>query len=189
MLDKTFFGGIKKVFTARDTERRSIMKESSEVLHRAKQSIFALHREDVAGAGALLREAVDMLKGIEKRVKKFPELSDEGSLRAAEEELVEAHIFYQLVHGKRAGKIEGLNIPHHVYLAGLCDVPGELVRYAIREATARKFDAVGRSHDMVQDIMTYLIQFNFIGYLRTKYDQAKQMSKRMEEVAYEISGR
>ena len=40
---------------------------------------------------------------------------------------------------------------------------------------------------MAQEIMGELIEFDLTSYLRTKFDQAKQAVRKLEEVVYEVS--
>lgn len=139
-------------------------------------------------ANAKLKEAETLLKSVATKFKKVPGLLDEGSYKAGLEEYVEAVLFQQFLEdGKIGEEITKLAIPRDVYLAGLCDVPGELYRYAIKAATNQDVDAVAECNEMAQEIIETLTEFEFTKYLRNKFDQAKQAAHKLEYVVYEVS--
>ena len=112
---------------------------------------------------------------------------NEGSYKAAVEEYVEASLFYQFLTKNKIDEIKSFVIEPEIYLAGLCDVPSELYRYAIKSATARNLEMVKKCSRLSNDIIGELIEFNLTSYLRTKFDQAKQANQKIEQVVYEIS--
>jgi predicted translin family RNA/ssDNA-binding protein len=65
------------------------------------------------------------------------------------------------------------------YLAGACmGVAQDLSRYAMGRATARDFASVQKARDIIQEILEYLLQFDFRnGFLRRKYDGTKYALK------------
>ncbi len=124
---------------------------------------------------------------MEKQYQKDPGLFSEGSYQAGLEEFVEAELFRQFIATKKIGAIKGLKISNDIYVAGLCDVPGELQRYAIKAATARDFKLVEDCATAATLILNELVEFNLTSYLRTKFDQAKQAMHRLEQVVYETT--
>src|SRR5690606_32348363 len=113
-------------------------------------------------------------------------IDNEGSFRAAMEEYVEAYLFFQFIQDKTIGKVDIL-VPADVYVAGLCDVPGELYRYAVQLGTDKKLDETKACATVAQDIVGELTAFNLTKYLRTKFDQAKSAVKKIEYIVYELS--
>jgi predicted translin family RNA/ssDNA-binding protein len=75
------------------------------------------------------------------------------------------------------------------YLAGACmGLCKELERYALGRATARDVDSVVLARNLVNEILDYLMQFDFRnGYLRRKYDGTKYALKTLETLLYELS--
>jgi len=75
------------------------------------------------------------------------------------------------------------------YLAGACmGVAQDLSRYAMGRATARDIGSVQRARDLVNEIMEYLLRFDFRnGFLRRKYDGTKYALKAVETLLYELS--
>ncbi len=167
--------------------RQQLIGQSNKALHHAKRVIFSLHRGDAAEAKTRHAAAETLLLSITKTHKKNPKLLNEGSLKAAIEEFVEASLFLSFVEGKSLGKLPKLVVPEEVYLAGLADVPGELYRYAVRAATERDVMTVKRCNDAASDIIGALIDMDLTSYLRTKADQAKSAARKLEHVVYELS--
>ena len=185
MINKKFIQKLKGEYDKGESERRQIIKLSDLVLHSSKRTIFSLHRSDLEKAK---RELTEIEKSLQKLEKDFghKRISKEGSYRAGAEEYVEAKMFYLVMVGKKVDKIKGVNLNIDSYLGGLCDLTGELVRQAINQAAAENFDEVNRVKKIINEIMTELVEFDMTGYLRTKYDQAKNNLRKIEQVEYEV---
>ena len=84
-------------------------------------------------------------------------------------------------------KIPNIEIPPHIYIAGLADVPGEMLRYAVMSATNKDFKMVEKCVEAGSEIVGEMIEFNLTSYLRTKFDQAKGAVRKLEQVQYEVS--
>lgn len=187
MLDKTYMAKMREDMKTYALKRREIIKEAGDALHHAKRTIFALHRDNQDEAKEKLAAAETLLKTIEQRHKKEPLLLQEGAYRAAIEEYVEAWLFYNFVLNKKFVQIKTIAVDPELYLAGLCDVPGELYRYAIRAATSHDTATVKLCAEASAEIIGELIEFDLTSYLRTKFDQAKQANHKLEEVVYEVA--
>lgn len=186
-LDKPFLNQTKKVMLHRSTVRRDIIKYAGDALHHAKRAIFELHNGNKAAAKKKLEQSKTLFKELDKHVKKDPKMKEEGSYKAALEEYVEAVLFYNFVTTGTVGKVAGMDIDPAVYCAGLCDLPGELQRYAIRAATNRDQQTLNQCVQMGQAIIGELIEFHLTSYLRQKYDQAKKAVQKLEVIQYELS--
>ena len=186
MLNQTFFQKIKDQFQEAEKERMEIQKFSSQALHSAKRAIFAFHRDDNKGGAALLAESLADIKNAAKAGERGA-LMTEGIFKAALEEYSEAELFRQFLAREKIGAVKGIEVNLETYLGGLTDLVGEILRFAIRQATDRRFDEVKRAQKAIDEIMAELIELNLTGYLRTKYDQAKQARRKLEQMAYEIS--
>lgn len=166
--------------------RREIIKASGDALHLCKRAIFALHREQMGEAEEKITAAEKIFRDLHTRYKKHP-YGSEGSYKAAIEEYVEAKLFHQFIKHKKIGVVTTFPISDEDYLAGLCDLPGELYRYAIVSATNHKSEVVAECLELSSQILGELIEFNLTSYLRTKLDQAKQAAHKLEIVVYEVS--
>lgn len=168
-------------------KRMEVIGKSNECLHHAKRVIFALHRGNNTEAKEKLLTVEELIAEINKKYKNDAHIFGEGAYKACLEEYVEAKIFYSFVTVGKIGEIKELPVEREIYLAGLCDVPGELYRYAIRAATNHDLDLAMRCEEMAQEIIGELMEFNLTSYLRNKFDQAKQALHKLEIVVYELS--
>ena len=186
-LQKSYLTKIKKNLHTYHSKRGEVIGESNNALHHAKRAIFALHRDNKKEAVEKIKMVEKILLGINKKYKTTPKILDEGSYKAALEEYVEAKCFFEFLETGKIGEIKVLAIPGEIYLAGLCDVPGELYRYAIKCATSKDIETTKKCAEMAQEIIGELIEFNLTSYLRTKFDQAKGAVNKLENVVYELS--
>ncbi len=186
MLNKNFFRKLKQDFKNYQIDRRKIISQSNDALHKSKQAIFALHRGEVSEADKILKEAEKIFLDLEKKFRRTEKLRGEGSYLAALEEYAEAKLFFNYLKTGRVGKIKEINIGHETYLGGICDFTGELVRKAVAEATKGNIGEVEKIKQTVELVMKELIEMNLTGYLRNKYDQAKNNLRKMEEMLYQI---
>jgi len=167
--------------------RHDVIHESDTALHMAKRAIFSMQRGDMAVAGEATHAIEKILKGIQKKYEKQTQAMDEGSYKAAVEEFVEASLFLHFLKKQPMGEISSIRVDPDVYLAGLCDVPGELYRFAIRAASEKDRAMVRRCQEAASAIIGELIEFNLTSYLRTKFDQAKQAAHKLDLVVYELA--
>jgi len=186
MLDKKYLNEIRQDLLSYAQKRREVIKAAGDAQHLSKKAIFAFQRDDKDGA-EVLASAGQILLELNKKYKEDEDLFDEGSYRAALEEYTEASLFEQFLAGKTLGKIKNLEIDCDTFIGGLCDVPGELLRYAIKSATARKFDEVKKCYAVAEEIIGELVDMDLTGYNRQKFDQAKQALNKLEQVVYEVS--
>jgi predicted translin family RNA/ssDNA-binding protein len=185
MIDKNFLEKLRADYRGNESERRQIISGSNNILFQAKKTIFALQRQDFKTAEKNLGEMETAFRDLEKRFS-APRLNREGAYKAAAEEYLEGKTLYLVIKNKKIDGIAGLNLDYEAYLGGLCDMIGELVRYATNQAAAGKFTAVAKTKKEAEDVMGQLIDFDMTGYLRTKYDQARGHLRKLEQMAYEI---
>jgi predicted translin family RNA/ssDNA-binding protein len=182
------FSQIRKKYHAHYQARRELIGKSNEALSKSKRSIFALHREDFKGADKLLEEVVALLKVCEKSFKRFPNLAEQGAYRAALEEYAEALLFRGfLKEGEIPKDLDPRVMEPSIYLAGLSDATGEMVRYAVRQVTLGNAQVVAQVHDAVRMIIEFFLDIDLTGYLRTKFDQSKKNLSRLENMAYDLA--
>ncbi len=187
MLNKKYLATLRAELHEYALQRQEVIRVSNEAIYNAKRAIFDLHRDNVKESKLKLKGAEGLIAGLNKKYKSAPEVLEEGAYKAALEEFVEAKLFYDFLTSGKIGEVEVLPVGFESYLAGLCDVPGELLRYAVKAATAKDIKTVKKCADMAQEIMGELIEFDLTSYLRTKFDQAKQAVRKLEEVVYEVT--
>jgi len=186
-LNKKYLARLKKDSLEYAEKRRIVIKHSDDALHHSKRAIFAMHRDDLKEAEQKLAEAEKLFNELNKKYLNDRKVSAEGAYKAGLEEYVEAVLFYQFLTTGAIGEVKTLSVSGDVYLSGLCDVPGELYRYAIKSATEGNILIVKKCAAMAEEIVGELIEFNLTSYLRTKFDQAKTAVQKMEHVVYELS--
>jgi len=187
MIDKTHMNRIRVQILDYSKKRREMIKSASDVQHWSKKAIFALQRDDKTLANDLLKKSEKLLGELNKKYKGNPRVLSEGSYKACLEEYVEAVLFKQFLNGKKLGKVAKFHVDENVYIGGLCDVPGELLRYAIKSATERNYDMVSKCFAVAQEIIAVTMDMNLTGYNRQKYDQAKGALNKLQYTAYEVS--
>ncbi len=187
MLDKKYFSNIRSVLLNYAEKRREIIKISGDAQQQSKKAIFALVRDDMTAAEGLLSQARIKLSEADEIIKSDERLSGEGSYKAALEEFVEADLVRQALDKDLLGEVTGMDVAADMYISGLCDVPGELYRYAIKCATEKKFERVTDCYEIAEQIITELVDMDLTGYNRQKFDQAKQALHKLEQVVYEVS--
>lgn len=185
MIDKKFLEHLKEDYTANEKERRQIISASNGILFEAKKIIFAIQRQDLKTATEKLAALESEFKSLEKRFG-IDRLRKEGAYKAAAEEYLEGKTLFLVIKKKPITKIDGTAFDYEAYLGGICDLIGELVRYATNQAAKGKFSEVSKIKKAADDIMVQLVDFDMTGYLRTKYDQARGHLRKLEQMAYEI---
>jgi predicted translin family RNA/ssDNA-binding protein len=185
MINQKFLEQLRKDYQANESQRRQIISASNNILFEAKKTIFALQRQDFKVAAAKLAENENNLKNLAQRFGQ-ERLNREGAYKAAAEEYLEGKTFYTVIKNKKIEATPELQLDYEGYLGGICDLIGELVRYATNQAAGGKFGEVPKIKKGAEDIMAQLIDFDMTGYLRTKYDQARGHLRKLEQMAYEI---
>lgn len=185
MINEKFLEELKKSYQTNESERRQIISASNNILFEAKKTIFALQRQDFKVAEEKIDGIEKALKSLESRFG-FERLHREGAYKAAAEEYLEGKTLYLAIKNKKIEATKDLHLDYESYLGGVCDMIGELVRYATNQAAKGKFSEVSKIKKMAEDIMGQLIDFDMTGYLRTKYDQSRRHLRKLEQMAYEI---
>ncbi|KPJ86164.1 hypothetical protein AMJ57_00120 [Parcubacteria bacterium SG8_24] len=187
MADQAFFNGLHQANSGYAQARRQVISQADEARNLSKRAIFALHRDDRAAAADLLGQARVRLGEVRQAAEELPNLVHEGAYRAGLEEFVEARLFQDFLEKGAVGDIGEPGVRFDTYLAALADLTGELQRRQVRLATERDMEGVRAVKEVVQEIVGQLLMMDLSGYLRTKFDQAKNSLRRAEEVLYELS--
>ena len=183
-LNQKFTKKISDEYAGAQKMRSAVIGASNEALGLAKQAIFAFHRDDTKSGLELLLQVERILADLGKKFA-GEDYEAQGAYAAALEEYVEAKEFGRFVMGEELGSIKEVKVGTASYLGGISDVTGEILRKQIAYATARNEREVARAKDAIAEIMGWLISMNLTGYLRTKFDQAKQAMRKSEEILYE----
>lgn len=186
MQNLSFLAAVKKRYVAVSQARRRMFHASNDATALAKRAIFAFHREDSSEAGKLLKEAGELLKAAAAESKAHPELRGQGPYHAALEEYAEALLLENYLLKGDWKNAEALKLDPDIYLGALSDATGELVRYAVRQATKGNIKAVEKAREVVESTVGFILELDLTGDLRQKGDQAKRNLRTLEEMVYQI---
>jgi predicted translin family RNA/ssDNA-binding protein len=188
LLNSKIFSQIAKRHSSFSGDRRQIQSVSSEVLGASKRSIFAMQRGDAKTAAMELEKAKEELKKGRVIIKKRKRMEQEGIWRSCMEEYAEAWMYHQVMTGHTLTAIPDIDPDDtEVYLGGLSDLTGELVRSCVLLATEHKKKDVERLVQSIREAVAFLIKLDLAGNLRQKYDQAKQNLRKAEEIAMDLA--
>ncbi len=187
MLDKHEFADMRRVFLEFDEQREELIKKSRDVLKLTKQVIYAVHRDDMKEADALVKEMQKQLKLLNEYVKKNQKMYHQGSYKVAIQEYVEAMLYYTYAKDSHLMTRAELGVETDYYLLGLCDLSGELARKAISAASRGKYQEPFIIKDFLTSIYEELLKFDIRdGELRSKFDGIKYDLKKLEDICFEL---
>jgi predicted translin family RNA/ssDNA-binding protein len=167
--------------------RRSLQTLSTEILAASKRAIFAFHRGNPEAAEQELELARTRLAEGWKLVAEEPLLRSEGSWRAAREEYTEADFLSQFLEQHKINRFDDQEQDPDIFIGGLADAVGELVRQAVLLATKRDVSSIEIMYEAAQEIVEFLLEMDLTGTQRTKTDQAKQHLRKLEEIRYDLA--
>ena len=182
MLDKKEFEKIRKELESFDKNREVVISVSRDVIQISKQIIYSIHRGDISGAQ-------NLISSIKKRLKDLPQDKFDTNMDiVAKQEYVEALCFFEFVKNQRLPSRKELDVDINPYLLGLCDLTGELVRFAVNDVIKNKDKGlIYKVKDIVEEIYGEFLGFNLRnGDLRQKFDSIKWNLKKLEDIVYDL---
>jgi len=163
MINKEEFKDIGEQLVRQDEDREKEIILSRDVIRESKVVIYALHRG----------ESVTLDK-IQSMVEQFSGDSLTGIRKTAMQEYVEAAAFYYYIKENKLITMKELGVSVEDYLLGLCDLSGELVRKAVKEAIAKNYSSVLDITQFVEELYGEFLKFNLRnGELRKKSDMLR----------------
>ncbi|MBR9676883.1 hypothetical protein GOV04_01985 [Candidatus Woesearchaeota archaeon] len=188
MVDVKEFRAMQQEIAANDAKREQLIKDSRDVVVLSKKIIYSTHRSDMTNAKKFIVNIKKNIASLKKQAVKTDGLKNVGAYKVALQEYVEAIAFYEYVkNGTLTNKIS-LGVDTESYLLGICDLVGELTRYAVNSITRKDLDTPKKVLDFVQTIYGLMMEFDFRNSeLRKKFDSIKYNLKKLEEINYDIS--
>ena len=175
------FSELRKQMQAADEAREKAIQQSREIVRLSKQTIYALQRNDKETANRLMSTMKTATKALQKSTETGPQL------KIAEQEYVEAACFASFINGKKLASAKSLGVQPENYLLGVCDLAGELVRFAVNAAIKGDKKAATNARTFLDDIYGELLQFDFRnGELRKKFDGVKYELKKLDTLVFEL---
>jgi predicted translin family RNA/ssDNA-binding protein len=192
---------IRERMDRRDQQREIMIKTCRDGQKAAKQAIFAVHRGDFERASKLLKECESCIND-----KLLPILDEDPTLRYGSfscllEEYVEGILFYTWLQGDEGGGGNGcasgrillpddipVTISTEDYLGGLCDLTGEIGRYAVARGTVRDKDSVRLCLESNKSIyMTLKMLGKIPPNINKKVGMVSNSVEKLERLLYEQS--
>lgn len=178
---------LRSVYTGQARATQDIAERAGKVQAMAKRSIFAVHRDDLAGANALLRDALATRTEL---IREYTAdyLQTQSAWRAFGEELLEAQLFVAFAEERWPFELP-VDQPERV-IGALSDLLGEVARLVVRDVTVNpqsRYLAAARG--LAEEVIDALLELDATGHARQKVDQARQHARKIEDVAYDVSFR
>lgn len=180
----------------RDELRESLIKRCRDAQKAAKQAIFALHRNDSNRASKLISQCENIVRSdLNPLVDEDPTLYY-GSYSNVLEEYAEAKLFQSWLLEKPQGRLLMPNDFSTVplkpidYLGGLCDLTGEIGRFAVQRGTKRDTADVKFCLETNLSILfafETLQRFPSGSQISKKMEQLKRTVEKLERMLYELS--
>ncbi len=187
MIDKNDFLKMSQELEKHDAQREILIKKSRDILKLSKEAIYSVHRNELASATESIGRMDKEMNSFQEMVKGHEKLRYSGTYKITVQEYVEAVAFYSLMKDKRIPSSSEIGEDAELYLLGLCDLTGELVRRAINAAIKEDYGLTIELKDFVSELYGELMKFDFgNGELRKKYDSIKYDLKKLEDLALEL---
>ena len=180
----------------RDELREKLIKRCRDAQKAAKQAIFALHRNDYKRATKLINDCETVIQNdLNPMVDEDPSLHY-GSYANVLEEYAEAKLFHTWLMDKPQGQLlhpngfTKISLEPAEYLGGLCDLTGEVGRYAVQRGTKRDSKGVQfclETNLSILFALETLQRFPSGSYINKKMDQLRRSVEKLERMLYELS--
>lgn len=176
---------LRRRYQAAAQARARVNEQAAAAQHVAKLAIFAAQRGELPAAERQLVAARTALRRAGSLAGSLGP-STVGSFRAAQEEYAEAALFVGYLRSGTLLPPAQLKVPDETYLGALSDFIGELARYAVKCATTGEIKAVAKLTQVATEVVGELAATNLTGNLRSKFDQAKQHLRKLEDIQYDL---
>ncbi len=187
LINSKDFAELREQLHCFEERREEVIQKSRETIRSSKTVITAVHCNDQKRAQAAHKELVANITALRQLIQKNPGLCHIGLARVAEQEYVEAAAYLAFVFDKSLPTAEELQVDVENYLAGLCDLIGELMRRATNSAIKENYQDAVAIREFIAQLYDELIQFELRnGDLRRKFDGIKYELKKVENLVLEL---
>ena len=199
LVDAAALEEARATYAALDAAREALIKRCREPQKLSKQAIYALHRGDLSGAAKQLDGARKLADAILREdLGAYPSLRSQGTVRAMLEEFGEAVLFeawltggagqHEILPSDAAALLDG-RLDASEYFGAVCDLVGEVGRYAVRKATERDAAEVGEALATAAAVQSAVLAMGTSAPrgLHKKLDGLRTSARKMETLLYELS--
>jgi translin len=163
--------------TLKNMAREQALPRARTLIRHCANSIRAAHRQELAQAEELLRQAATLLREIGNDLRDQPDVFYAGFVQDAQREYAEASTFLALIQGRTLPHPQALGIDWAPYLNGLGEAVGELRRYVLDHLRHGRLAECELLLQHMDDIYSVLITIDFpdaiTGGLRRTTDAAR----------------
>jgi len=162
-----------------------VSKKSRDIVRLSKELIYSTNRGDLKSAGEKL-VLIRKERRILDRIASKPKLRYYYPYILAIQEYVEAAAFHEIIAKGRIPTRRELSAETDVYLMGLSDLSGELVRKAVDDMIRERYEHALFMKDVVAEIYGLIMGIDFEGGdTRKKADQVKWNLNKLEDLIYD----
>jgi len=181
MIDKKKFDDMRREIDKLERKREEAIELSRDIIKESKLAIYAVIRDN-------LNESEKHIEQLKKMIIELPKDDyDTGMAGVARQEYVEAITLYYYVKENKLIANDELKVDIYDYLAGLCDLTGELMRKAVNLVIKDDVKGAEKIRDFVDEIYHEFLKFNLRnGELRKKSDQIKWNLEKLENMMYDL---
>ena len=170
-----------------DRAREDVIKRSRDVQKFSKQSIYAVHRENLEEACFKYQAGMQIAKSIMEVVTKKSFLR-QGAFSNALEELAEAALLIEWMKNNKIISRADLEIVNaDEYVGALSDFTGELGRVAVAKATKRELSFIQEIHQVDLSILMGFLQISFGDKYAKKAEAVNNNLKKVEDIIFDLS--
>ncbi|MBD3388609.1 MAG: hypothetical protein GF416_06030 [Candidatus Altiarchaeales archaeon] len=185
MIDEKELESIRDDLSRLSNDKIEQTKASRDVVKKSKELIYSIHRGDMETAKDKAAEIEEMRKKLDEMAK-TEKLRGQHSYSIAVQEYVEAVTYHEVMTSKRLPTRKQLNADTELYLMGLSDLTGELVRKAVDDMVKENYDRATWLRDVVSEIYGAILSLDFEGgEARRKSDQIKWNLNKLEDLVYD----
>ncbi len=168
-----------------DKRRDNMLQKCHEAIRFSKRVIYAVHRDDNK-VEALTKQLKDKIRDLRTR----GELQFSQIYKTAMQEYVEAIVFFEFVTQNKVPTQKELFVSAPDYLAGLCDLTGELMRKANHFAINKKAKDAIRIKELIDKIYEQFLLLDIRDQeLRRKFDSIKYNLQKVEDLTLRLQAR
>lgn len=171
-----------KTYHRFEQDRRQALRLSDQLRIESKSAIGSLLKDRWKDANTHLKEAKKTYAALMKLLKSTPYLYSVGGVHVGTEEYVEAQLLADYLEGRSLTSLTALKVNHQDYICGLCDMSGELLRYA-RKHPDRMKKIQEDLQDLYQSCMQMVVTRN--SAIRKKLEDLERNERRMEEMIFQ----
>ncbi len=172
-----------KMYERINKERSHALNLSDKLRVLSKTTIGFLIKDSISAAEKNLKEMHKIFNQIQNKFKQYPYLYSFNSINDGLEEYIEAILLYKYIKNQPMPSAKSLKITPEVFLGGLSDLTGELVRMARKNENQAE-----QIHIYVSKIYELIIPITITrnNSVRTKLEAIGNNLKKIESIIYDL---